>query len=176
MTSPLQDLWPDDIRTQEVASPRQILDWQAEALIRRTGGLVLAEVVQSETNDRIILGLEGEATGVRERARLLEVQHLPGRLYPAAIVPPEEQVPDFLKKTRYIPTMGDAARALAQFDRGRQIENEWVASTPIEFADKVRKALSSPSVKSIVMSLLARAQESSAVETNGDNDASGLSS
>jgi len=42
---------------------------------------------------------------------------------------------------------------------GTVVENEWVATSPLEFSQKIEKVLALPVVKSLVVSIFARASQ-----------------
>lgn len=154
MSNAIRDLWPDDIKSEDVISPEEILNHQARLLEDRTGGLLVGHVVRHEGEDRVVLGFEVEVTRTGNRVRLFEVQRRLEYEYPAAIVPPNERLPDFLKKRTYRGGLISNVRAMTE---GKWVENEWVASSPTEFSQKVGEVLDGGVVKGIVLSLLARA-------------------
>ena len=163
MSSIQRDLWPDDIRSQEVLSPEEILKFQAKQLEERTNGLLAGDVVRHENGDRIVLGFEVVARRADVRARLFEVHHRLEYEYPALIVAPDEKLPEYLRDRVYHPSMGDALQGMAATTvsqalkkPGEWVENEWIASSPKEFSEKVKAVLARPGVKAVVISLLAR--------------------
>ena len=112
--------------------------------------------MRREGEDRVVLGFEVESVRAGNRIRLFEVQHQLDYEYPAAIeVPSDVTLPDFLKEDVYRPSLGDQMRSL-RMDKGRWVKNEWLASSPTEFVDKVAKVLGSAALKGIVLSLLSR--------------------
>ena len=155
MSSIQRDLWPDDIRSEEVLSPEEILKYQAEQLEKRTNGLLAGDVVKHENEDRIVLGFEVVAPRAQVRARLFEVQHRLEYGYPALIVPPDERLPDFLKAQVYRPSHS-IADVMRSIEPGKWVKNEWLASSPSEFSKTVETVLARPGVKAVVLSLLAR--------------------
>jgi hypothetical protein len=100
MPTEIPDLWGDDIDV-DVVSPHVILKTQAEAIARRTKGLLTAEVSTSaepdddfnftSTHKLLILarsiGYEGE--------ELLQIQHPDKRYYPLSIEVPSGIVWDY---------------------------------------------------------------------------------
>lgn len=155
MSNAIRDLWPDDIKCEDVISPEEILDHQARLLEARTGGLLVGHVVRHEGKDRVVLAFEVEVARVGNRVRLLEVQHRPEFEYPAAIVSPHERLPDYLKERVYRPGLTVAVQGLST--QGEWLDNEWLASSPAEFSEKVGEVLGGAAVKGIVLSLLSRA-------------------
>ncbi len=157
MSSIIRDPWPDDIRSDDVISPAEILSHQAELLEEKTGGLREGDVVRHESQDRIVLGFEVVAQRVDTRARLFEVQHRLEYEYPAAIVPPDLDPPDSLKERVY--RSGARIVGLATAMRGgHRVENKGIASSPAEFSARVQSVLARPAVKAVVLSLLARSR------------------
>lgn len=175
MSSILRDLWPDDIRSDEVLFPEEILKYQAKLLEERTNDLLAGDVVRHENEDRIVLGFEVVATHAAVRARLFEVQHRLENAYPALIVPPDEELPSFLNDRIYRPgrrgMISDAMEMAAQVAGrpGEWVKNEWLATSPKEFSEKVEAVLSRPGVKAVVLSLLAR---SNPAKPNGGGESS----
>ena len=162
MSSIQRDLWPDDIRSEEVLSPEEILKFQAKQLEERTNGLLAGDVVRHENGDRIVLGFEVVARRADVRARLFEVQHRLEYEYPALIVAPDEKLPEYLRDRVYVGGLSElllspgAKIAQAMHGPGEWVENEWIASSPKEFSEKVKAVLARPGVKAVVISLLAR--------------------
>ena len=154
MSNAIRDLWPDDIKCEDVISPEEILNHQARLLEDRTGGLLVGHLMRHEVEDRIVLGFEVELARTGKRVRLFEVQHRLEYEYPATIVPPDERLPDFLKEEVYRPGPVDAVRAMTE---GRWVKHESVASSPTEFSQKLQKVLQGAVVKGILLSLLSRA-------------------
>ena len=158
MSNVMRDLWPDDIKSEDVISPEEILKGQASCLEERTGGQLAGHVVRREGEDRVVIGFEVESVRAGSRVRLFEVQHRLEYEYPAAIVPPDARLPEFLKENVYRPSLGDAVRSL-QIRKGEWVKNEWLASSPTEFVDKMAMVLGSAAVKGIVLSVLSRTNQ-----------------
>jgi hypothetical protein len=171
MSTVKRDLWPEDIKADDVIAPSEILAFQADQLAERTNGLLSASIEAVESEDRIAIRFEIEVTRCGDRVRLFEVQHRLDYEYPVAIIPPnEERLPDFLQERTYKPTPGEALRSITRShanamaavgsilgSTGTWVENKWIATSPTEFSEKVEKVLSLPAVKAVVLSLLARA-------------------
>jgi hypothetical protein len=178
MATVMRDLWPDDIKCEDVISPEEILEHQANRLEARTNGVLVAHVVRLVGDDRVVIGFEVESPRAATRVRLFEVQRRLEFEYPAAIVPPEESIPEFLQARVYRPGPGDvlsaeslasAASLMEKFRRGEYVENKWVASSPTEFSKMVEEVLAMPAVKALVFSLLSRSRrEGAGNEKNGD--------
>jgi hypothetical protein len=164
MFSVIADLWPDDIKADDVISPEEILDHQARQLEQRTNGLLTADVVKHTAEDRVVIGFDVQSVRSGNRVRLFSAEHRVDFEYPIAMSPPAE-LPAFLKEEVYVPGLGDLTTAMPRF-QGRCVKNPWVASSPAEFQKKVQDMLAHSSVKSAVLSLLARASR----PTNKDED------
>jgi hypothetical protein len=169
MTAIIRDLWPADIRAEEIIAPEEILRFQAESLTARTNGLLVGHIAKLVGDDRAVLGFEVEAPRAGNRVRLFEVQHRRDFEYPVAIIPPADRLPDFLREHVYRPGLSEAAAAAASFStEGQWVKNEWVATTPGEFTNKVEELLALPSVKGIVLSLLSRSRAGAQGNGNGN--------
>ncbi len=148
----LNDLWPADIQAEEVLNPLEILESQASHLAQRTNGLLNATVECDDTEDRRVLGFEVYASILDTRVRLFEVHQSLELDYPVAVILPNQNLPDFLKTKKY--QRGFLESPLV----GKWVKNEWVATSPQEFTEKIGEALDHPSIKGRVFSLLARSQ------------------
>lgn len=153
MSTVIADLWPDDIRAEDVISPEEILEHQARLLEERTNGLLTADVVRHTAEDRVVIGFDVQSTRAGSRVRLFSAEHRVDFEYPIVLSPPAE-LPPFLKAEVYEPGLGDVTAAV-RF-QGRCVRNPWVASSPAEFQKRVQEMLALPSVKAAVLSLLAR--------------------
>lgn len=169
MSSVIRNSWPQDIATDDVVSPEMILQHQADQLSSVTKGLLIGHVAKTTADDRIVLSLEAEAPALKFTVKLFECLHQLDFDYPATIVPPDP-LPDFLLRRTFEPAT--PAKSLTQMELmmrpgrieiparpARWVDNPWVASDPKEFADKVESVIRSPEAKSILLSLIARAQK-----------------
>lgn len=176
MSTVIRDLWPEDIKYEDVISPEEILNYQAAQLEARTNGLLVGDIVKHVGEDRITLGFEVQARLTDKRVRLFGVQHREEYEYPVAIQPPNEELPDYLKERVYEQSFGDVIGSVARATKpilmateiatapGKWVQNEWVASSPEQFTKKVEELLSRPAVKAIVISLLSHARQRMANE------------
>ncbi len=166
MSTITRDLWPSTLIAEDVLAPQEILEYQAEQLTRRMNDLLCGRVLRIESEDRVILGFDVVASRIDQTMRLFEVQHRVDVEYPVVIHPPEDDIPNFLKaKVTYLPSKGPyKAGSFAKLAElfPSVVENEWIASSPKEFTDKLAKVLASPSVISAIMSLLAKSQRTPA--------------
>jgi hypothetical protein len=161
MSTVIRDLWPEDIKSEEIISPQAILEYQAKRLEARTNGVLGAHVVRLAGEDRIVLGFEVESPLAGSRVRLFSAQHRVDFEYPVAVIPPDDSLPDFLKERVYLPSVGEMLSASAVMSKvmgpGLCVENKWVASSPAEFSKMVQDVLAQRAVKATVLSLLSRA-------------------
>jgi hypothetical protein len=162
MSTVIRDLWPSDIKSEDVISPQAILEYQAKRLDARTNGLLSAQVVRSVAEDRVALSFEVESPLAGNRVRLFAAQHRLDFEYPVALLPPEDKLPEFLKEHIYQASAGEllsASRAVsaALAAHGQWVENKWVASSPEGFSKLVQDVLAQPAVKATVLSLISRA-------------------
>lgn len=142
--------WPDDINTDEVRSPKEIMHQAGEELTERTGKLTVA-IQETRLDDRLVLAFEITNRDSGQLLNLFEAIHRLIEPYPVAINPPKDNIPEFLKSRRYIPgspgilglsSMSSAAlKVLTESSPGRYVDNELVASTPTGFRDKLTKLL-----------------------------------
>ena len=183
MSAVLRDLWPDDIQSQDVVSPEEILNHQAQQLEARTNGILIAHVEKVSSDDRVVLGFEVEAPRLETRIRLFGAQHRHDFEYPVQILPPDGKLPEYLREKIFQPgrrplatyqalkDLQDATRGVSKLfesEPGTWVENEWLATSPAEFTEKVEAVLGQPAVKAVVLSLLARANRSDIPETKTD--------
>ena len=180
MSAVLRDLWPADLVAEDVLGPEEILDEQAQLLTRRMNDLLQGKVVRTVTDDRVVLGFEVFAPRLDQTKRLFSVQHRLELEYPAVFVTPSEEIPRYLREQVLIPGRPETksirvplgCKSTFEFSNEPEVvvipatkprieENEWVAGTPNEFIEKLGKVLSSPTVKSVIVSLLAKSQRSS---------------
>jgi len=139
MAQNIQSLWPPDIKAT-VMSPSTILKGQAEALALQTGGVLLAEVVEEQSDDGdtdLFLDLVAPALH-GSRHRILKVNHREGMPYPVWV-------------------QAEVFRTIAGTTRR--------ADTDEEFTAYIAEVLRSPHVLSVAQSLVARANE--ALAKNG---------
>ncbi|MFN7292234.1 MAG: hypothetical protein ACK5T6_16745, partial [Pirellula sp.] len=141
----------------DTSSPLEILrqaqtDWESGS-----GGLmtlVLQQATSKTGNDMIVVHahhIPSSRTGA-----LFSVVHRPNNFYPVTIVPTENDLPNFLKKSYYEPgynMMAEFAKTTMGNVPGSTVENEWVAETPGEFRSQLRKAFKLGTVKSILLNL-----------------------
>lgn len=92
MPTEIPDLWGDDINV-DVVPPLVILKAQAEAISRRTRGMLTAEVVSSSGKEKgevtWVHGLHLRAPTIEYGELLLTLSHDENRFYPVSVELPE---------------------------------------------------------------------------------------
>ena len=165
MSDVMRDMWPQDVTTEDVLSPEDILRAQADHLTRRMNRLLIGHLIKTEAEDRIVIGFEAEAPLAKCRARLFEIQHRPDLDYPVVIVPPDQELPRYLQREVYSGGLRDAVDRLSA--PSKMVENEWVAGSPEEFSEKLERVLAMAEVKAAIFSLLSRSKRN---ELTSDNE------
>ena len=144
MPTEIPDLWGDDIRV-DVVPPIVVLKTQAEAISRRTKGMLTAEISSSTDVDddgavecRHKLILQARSIGYYGE-ELLQIQHYESRYYPLTIELPIAIVWDYkiTDTPSYIRRCNDQD----------------------ELLEALGRALTSPPTKAALNSLLARVNE-----------------
>lgn len=136
--SAIPSLWPADIRA-DVRTPAAILRFQEGALSARTQGLLTAKLGTTWSEDQVEHALDIVAPPLHfYRAQILTARHAEDLPYPvtvtAAVFP--QQSPDLLD--------------------GPNTPGSRVAQSEDEFIELVRTVLASPSIRSLISSLIAR--------------------
>jgi hypothetical protein len=85
---------------------------------------------------------------------LFSVVHRVNAPYPVTIIPKNDDLPNFLRKSYYQPGLGDISAARYGLT-GSQIINEWVADSPADFRKNLREAFNLESVRAILVNLAA---------------------
>lgn len=172
MTASTRSLWPEDLQTQDVRTPAEILSEQAQLLEQQTNGLLEGSIVEQVLEDRKVTAFEVSAPRIPETVRLFEVYQSLDLEYPVAIMPPNINIPDFLKREFYRPGPKEIMKVMSEVATlssnlwsrtGTWEKNDWVADSPSEFTKILEKLLSSGGVKAILYKLLARSNR-----TNGE--------
>jgi len=181
MSTIVRDLWPTDLVAEDVLGPQDILEYQAKLLTRRMNSLLQGQVVKTDTGDRIILGFEVNAPKIDVTKQLFTVQHQSDAEYPVLLVPPDDDIPRYLQEQvlipgqpeRRIPSVMKTLNSVFQnehmnedtivpAEEPRLLVSEWVAASPEQFSNKLERILNSSTVKSAILSLLAKSQRSQA--------------
>jgi hypothetical protein len=157
------NFWPSEINSDEVQSPKEIMQDAGMELEKRTGILAVS-IQESQLDDRVVLAFEVSKRASKVMLNLFEASHGLKFAYPVVIVPPERDIPEFLRRERYVPgTPGmlsglsavPGLHAAIQGMPGRYVENKWVCGTPSEFREKLTGLFAEDHVKSRIVSLLA---------------------
>jgi hypothetical protein len=150
----VNSFWPWDLDLSDTSSPLDILRSASREWAEKSQG-ALALLIQEavSTNGNTLLIVHAKHVPSNRTINLFSVVHRPGSPYPAKIQPREQELPDILKKSYYVPGSVDIANALGRTS-GRHVTNEWVCDTPSEFRSELEKAFNLGTVKSEVLSLV----------------------
>ena len=159
-------LWPR--LSVDAVTPVAILQVQAASLERLTRGILLGSVTKAVSGREEQLNLEVFAPAVGTRVRVVTVTNGQGQPYPARIswVGKSESLTGAGGVGGAVPLIRGAGGALGAIPEGD-------ARNPEELEAKLREALGSSGVNSILHSLIARSNEATSVDTNtlsGDAD------
>lgn len=158
--------WPGDITPENISAPNEVLYRAAEELEAQTGTLK-ATLSERIADERVTV--EFLITNVASGAclGLFETSYRAASPYPLAITPPKYELPDYLKRERFVPGFPGlgAMATLASFEHmhrvlneptpGRTVTNDWVCATPAEFEEKLESLFETDEVKSLLVGLLA---------------------
>lgn len=167
----MSHFFDDDINSEDVRSPKEILSEAGEELESRTRK-VSVEISEDVLDDRVVLGFVIKNNEHQMALKLFEVLHRREFAYPVSIIPPPSGLPEFLQKRRYDPGTPGIAEVMAvtskiraiaamQGTPGRFVDNEWVCSTPREFVGKLKELFSKDYVKSQLISIISPSAGSS---------------
>jgi hypothetical protein len=175
--------WPDDIDSDEVRSPRDIMRDAGDELESRTGKLTAA-VHETRLSDRVVLAFRVTNREFGLELTLFEVSHQFDHSYLVLIDPPANDIPSFLSRKRWVPGKPGTMQALMrstsalsafrefQGSPGHFVENKWVCATPSEFKEKLENLFSEDHVKWRILSLMApNAVQQVAEEQSEENEA-----
>lgn len=156
--------WPDDITVNDAISPRQIMESAGEELTRKTNVLSV-DVRENILEDRIVLIFTVTNSQFSLAFNLFEASHRLDQTYPVVIEPPSSDIPEFLRRERYIPGQSGLSSILMgstfqlpealRGTTGTFVKNEWVSVTPTEFKEKLTKLFALDHVKTRIISLQA---------------------
>lgn len=161
--------WPDDIFADDIVPPQLIMQRAGDELISKTSVLKFY-IRETKLSDRIVFGFVVKNAKYDLEFNLFEASHRTDQTYPVLISPPKSDIPDYLKRERYIPGkpgISAATLSLSVFggSAGYTVENKWVCGTPKEFADKLKDVFALDHVKAIVLSLIAPVELMRSAET-----------
>lgn len=175
MATTIPDLWPPEVKV-DVLSPLVILKTQASYLSSKTGGVLLAQINTTHSNQLIQhhFDLIAPALG-GYGVRLLAATHAIDNPYPVTVtseafdpLPPLNQ-PSLSGPMQAVAELATAqATAMSAFTgRTRPWPPEKRAVSDDEFIALVREVLTSDRVRARISSLLARINANKAESSNG---------
>ena len=166
--------WPNDIFADDVISPRDIMMRAGDELNTRTKVLSVS-IRENRLTDRVVLGFVVNNNTYSLAFNLFEASHRPNESYPVVIDPPASDIPEFLRRQRYIPgspglmTSRVIPLHVLEGTPGKTVTNEWVCATPAEFTEKLKKLLALDYVKANIVSLLAPTPVHEAAQTQSES-------
>ena len=115
--------------------------------------------------DRVVLRFDVVSLKEDTRIKLFELHHRKEAAYPVALIPPSEQLPDYLSDKVYRPAISEFLKisqtAISEMlsQKGKWVANEWIAATPLELNKMLKTILAMPVVKATVVSLLSEVEK-----------------
>jgi hypothetical protein len=152
MASDESDLWPSDLAV-DVVPPLTILNEQAEALSKKTGGIVKAEIVHVAVAGAFTqYGLDLWAPAIGFRHRLLLVRYDHTMPYPVVLI-----AASLLQPMDY----HDPNEPDQETWKLNEIETKQarLAYTPKNVRDLLKSIFNSPSTRAALFSMVARSNE-----------------
>lgn len=137
----------------------------------KTGKLTYA-IESTRLEDRVVLSFHVVRRDLDRTMHIFDASHRPAEPYPVAIDPPKSDIPEFLKRRRFVAgkrglaglgygdLLGESLLALSDTP-GKYVTNEWVCATPIEFRQKMTELFAKEFVTARIVSLLAADRERS---------------
>lgn len=163
----MSNFWPSSIDLGDTQSPMEILnDAQKEWDSESNGQLTLVlQTTESESGNDLIY-VHAKHVPKNRTITIFSVVHRPKSPYPVTIFPEDKNLPNFLKKSYYIPGTkplpfgASMALQLGQLEtKGRDVVNEWVCETPFEFRRKLGEVFNLGFVKSAILNLVSGESE-----------------
>jgi hypothetical protein len=145
--------WPFNEDLQDTESPMSILGHAREDWLENSNGvlhLVLQEITPDKGNSEVVV--HAKHIPSNRTAELFSVYYRSNSPYPVRIIPREEDLPDYLKKTYYKPGAADLKFAIQGF-HGEEVTNKWVCNTPAEFRKSLLEVFNLGVIKSEVFNL-----------------------
>lgn len=147
---------PNDVFLEGIESPKDILDEVCRDINSRNSSIE-ALVKTRLLADRLVLSFIILSHKKGSSFTLFDAAHRKNLEYPVAIDPPENDVPEFLRRTkirRGIPSLGKIhAPNWLEGTPDKVVENKWVAATPEEFRTKLETLFRLDHVKATIISL-----------------------
>jgi len=158
----MSDFWPKDLEISDTKSPMEILESAQEDWNTRSDGVLelILEDAKSKTGNNLII-VHAKHNPNNRTITLFTVAHRLNRHYPVTIEPEDQDLPNFLKKSYYMPGIVDSLQPSAV--HGGHITNKWVSDTPSEFRTKLIEIFNLGNVKASLVSL---ASSTSAIEAD----------
>jgi hypothetical protein len=122
--------------------------------------LVLQDTISNSGSSMIIVHAKHVMSN--RTATLFSIVCRPGYPYPVTIQPRDEDLPDFLKKSYYVPASNFLVAQIGT-SSPKQVLNQWVSDTPPEFRKKLAEAFNLGTIKSEILNL------ASSVSGSADN-------
>jgi len=153
----MTDCWPEGIELTDMQSPKDILVAAKEQWHTRSDGalgLVIQEATSTTGHAMLVVHAKHEPTN--RTLNLFTVVHRQTAPYPVTIQPREDELPPFLKKSYYAPSLADIGReSLGRaMSEGRTVANKWVAESPAEFRTKLKEAFNLGTVKAGILAVV----------------------
>jgi len=151
------DLWPSDV-VVDVLSPLMILNEQAEALTKRTQGIVRGEVLPGNAGTFEQLSFDIVAPAIAIRQRLLLARFSKEMPYPVVLIA-APLVRHF--STANVTQIADEQAEIAHWKLSseRELSQARLASSPSEVRALLRLVFHAPATKAALLSLIARSNE-----------------
>lgn len=163
----MTNFWPSGLDLKDTSSPLEILQSANEEWIERSDGLLNLVIQEAEsTNGNPLLIVHAKHVPSNRTVELFSVVHRPGATYPAKIQLRDEDLPEFLKKSYFSPSI--ASQAVMTVGEGRKITNERVCDTPAEFRRELEEVFNLGVIKSEVLSLVSGTVSSSKTDNGGN--------
>lgn len=154
MANDNSDLWPPDL-VVDVLSPIMILNEQAEALTKRTQGIVKGEVLPGVAGKLKQVSFDLVAPALRIRQRILHVRYREEFPYPAVLI----AGPLSRGSITFDPKSADHADPTEWMLSGDEQHQARLAHTPSDVRELLKVVFNAPSNRATLFSLVARSNE-----------------
>lgn len=146
----MSNYWPTGIELNDNDSPQKILEVAKDDWLAQSSGILTLLFQNLKTDSGIpSIVVHAKHNPTNRTAALFSVFHRPDAPYPATILPKDDDMPRFLKKTYYEKGFNPSINI-----SGRYVTNDWVSDTPAEFRTKLEEVFNLGIVKSEIISLL----------------------
>lgn len=151
----MNNFWPEGLKLEDTRSPLEILtEATAEWELQSGGTMTLIGTQTGNSKGDVFIIVHAKHLPSSRTAQLFSIVHRPPNHYPVLLQVKDEEVPDYLKKSRWqegLPSISELWSISTE--SGRQVHNEWVADTPGEFREKLKKAFNRGVVKGTILNL-----------------------